>query len=190
MLPMAPAVGRIGKNITVGTTGYVAGQPLLLTLICSKYIAGKQGEDGQEVNESWLIKLWPTTEVSFHSLCRRLHVGALVQVFGEFRTGSYLNPNTQEYTNNPYIAVKDFSVLAQSPTFKAAQAQRYAEQPDPYAHQNFPNANQPATRNDMERMPEPVTRGSATRKQPILPKVERPVVPATPKYDLDDDLPF
>ena len=164
---------------------------MLVTFIVSKWVTGREGVNGHQESETWLAKFWPATYTDYQNLCYRLHVGALVEILGEFRTGSYQDPKTKVWHNNPYIHPLNFSVLSKAPWRLAEEAKAEAEFSRQHEEQSFPNAN---TADQGPNVAERAKAGSATRRKatPVAPHNGDLPQPTTGQYtnDLDDDLPF
>ncbi len=194
MFPTMTVVGRIGKNITAENLGgFRPNYPLLVTLIVSKWVTGRDGQNGHQESDTWLVKLWPQTETDYNNLCYRLHIGALAQFMGEFRTGSYLDPKTQVWANNPYIHTINFQILSKAPWRLKEEADAKEAFNRQHEAQNFPNAN---TAQEGSNVVEKVKAGNATRKKQaaVVPNSTDLPKPTNAPYendlDLDSDLPF
>lgn len=201
MFPTQTVIGYIGRNITQETQGgFRKNHPLLVTLVLSKWVNGREGQAGRQETDTWLMKLWPLTLTDYNNLCYRLHKGAHVEVLGEFRTGAYKDERTGLWSNNPYIHVINFQVHHKA-EWRLKEEAEFLEETlaaKTYEDQVLPNANLA----DQGKNPEEKTRaGNATRKPrgavtPDLGSLSQmtntPLPPATPQYtnDLDDDLPF
>lgn len=117
MLPRTSATGTIARHLQ---QAYKPNTPIVLSVLFQEHFQDSRTGTGRQVTEQWLVKLWPSSFKVYNDLIARFHVGALIQVCGTVRIGSYQDQHG-EWKHSPNIVVEKIAVLRKAAQVKAAE---------------------------------------------------------------------